>query len=93
MSIIGDGTDCELVGWTSEDFGLNGAFTFPLTTNHGKGQKNQVKVCVNNIKQVFIKIKKWNTLESNFLSQWSRHYGYKRSWRGVILTIGKYALA
>ena len=31
-----------------------------------KGQKNQVKVCANNIKQVFIKIKKWNTLEANF---------------------------
>ena len=26
-----------------------------------KGQKNEVKVCANNIKQAFIKIKKWNT--------------------------------
>ena len=68
MPIIGDDMDCELVGWTSQDFGPNGAFTFPLITNHGKGQKNQVKVCVNNIKQAFIKIKKWNTLESNSLS-------------------------
>ena len=33
-----------------------------------KGQKNQVKVRANNIKQAFIKIKKWNTLKSNFLS-------------------------
>ena len=33
-----------------------------------KGQKNQVKVCTNNIKQAFIKIKKWTTLESNSLS-------------------------
>ena len=33
-----------------------------------KGQKNKVKVCANNIKLAFIKIKKWNTLESNSLS-------------------------
>ena len=33
-----------------------------------KGQKNQVKMRANNIKQAFIKIKKWNTLESNSLS-------------------------
>ena len=33
-----------------------------------KGQKNQVKVCANNIKRAFIKIKKWNTLDSNSLS-------------------------
>ena len=33
-----------------------------------KGQKNEVKVCANNIKQDFIKIKEWNTLESNSLS-------------------------
>ena len=56
--IVGDGMDLELVGWTSEDFGSNGASNFALITNHGKGQKNQVKVCANNIKQAFIKIKK-----------------------------------
>ena len=33
-----------------------------------KGQKNQAKVRANNIKQAFIKIKKWNTLKSNSLS-------------------------
>ena len=33
-----------------------------------KGHKNQVKVYANNIRQAFIKIKKWNTLESNSLS-------------------------
>ena len=32
------------------------------------GQRNQVKVCANNIKQAFIKFKKWNTLETNSLS-------------------------
>ena len=61
--IIGDGIDCELMGWTLEDFSPNGASNFPFITNLGKAQKNQVKVCVNNFKQVFIKIKEWNTLE------------------------------
>ena len=37
--IIDNGTDCELERWTSESLGLNGAFTFPLITNHGKGTK------------------------------------------------------
>ena len=67
-TIIGDDTNCELVEWISKDFGPNGSFNFPLITNHGKGQKNQVKVCANNIKQAFIWIKKGNTLESNSLS-------------------------
>ena len=66
--IIGDGMDCELVEWISKYFGPNGASNFPLITNLGKAQKNQVKVCANNFKQVFIKIKEWNTLESNSLS-------------------------
>ena len=39
--IISDGTDCELVGRISEDFGSNGASTFPLITNHGKVTKEQ----------------------------------------------------
>ena len=59
MPIIGDGTDCELVGWTSEDFGLNGAYSSShLSPNEAKGQKNQVKCVQTSIEQAFIKIKK-----------------------------------
>ena len=44
--IIGNGTNCELVGWIPEDFGPNGASTFLLITNQGeRDKKNQVK-CV-----------------------------------------------
>ena len=35
--IIGIGMDCELVGKTSKHFGPDGASTFPLMTNYGKG--------------------------------------------------------
>ena len=66
--IIGDSMDFELVGWTSEDFDPNEASTFPLITNHAKGQKNQVKCVQTNIEQAFIRIKKWNTFEPNSLS-------------------------
>ena len=48
MSIIGNSTDYELVGWTLEDFFPNGASTFPLITNRGeKDKKKPSEVCVN----------------------------------------------
>ena len=56
--IIDNSADCELAGWTSEGFGPNGAFTFPLIINHAKGQKNQVKYVQTIIEQAFIRIKK-----------------------------------
>ena len=44
--IIGDDMNCELMGWISEDFGLNGASTFPLIIDHGKGtQEPSESVC------------------------------------------------
>ena len=49
--IIGNGIDCELVGWTSKDFGPNGASTFPLITNRDeRDKKNQVKCMKTKIK-------------------------------------------
>ena len=33
--IIGNGTHCELVEWTSKDLGPNGAFYLPLSTHRG----------------------------------------------------------
>ena len=57
--IIGNGTHCELMGWTSKDFGPNGAYSssHSLLTKV-KGQKNQVKCVQISIEQAFIKIKK-----------------------------------
>ena len=44
--IIGNNTHCELVGWTSKDFGLNGAYSSSYSSStEVKGPKNQVK-CV-----------------------------------------------
>ena len=66
--IISNGTDHELVGRNLESLDPNRAPTFQSSPTMAKGQKNQLKVCANNIKQAFIKIKKRNTLESNSLS-------------------------
>ena len=67
--IIGNGTCCELVRWTSKDFGLNGAYSSSHTSpTEVKGQKKQVKCVQTSIEQAFIKIKKYDTLESNSLS-------------------------
>ena len=57
--IIGNGTNCELVGWTSKDFGPNGAYSSSHSSpTEVKGQKNQLKCMQTNIEQAFIKIKK-----------------------------------
>ena len=66
--IISNGTNHELVERNSESLDPNRAPTFQSSPTMAKGQKNQLKVCANNIKQAFIKIKKRNTLESNSLS-------------------------
>ena len=49
--IIGNDIDCELVGWTLEDFGPIGASTFPFIAIWGeRDKKNQVKCVQTNIK-------------------------------------------
>ena len=65
--IIGNGIDCELVGWTLKSLDLNGASTFSLTFNHGKkGQWTKFKYVQKHIRKTFVRFRKWNTLESNF---------------------------
>ena len=66
---IGNGTHYELVGRTSKDFGSDGAYSSSHSSpTKVKGQKNQVKCVQTSIEQAFIKIKKYDTLESNSLS-------------------------
>ena len=57
--IIGNGTHCELVGWTLKDFAPNGVYSsFYSSPTEVKGQRNQVKCVQTSIEQAFIKIKK-----------------------------------
>ena len=61
----------QIVSWWDELQKVLARMEPPLSYSSptmAKGQKDQVKVYANNIKQVFIKIKKWNTLKSNSLS-------------------------
>ena len=58
-AIIGDGTDCELVGWTLEDLSLNGAFDLPTHQQPRlRDKRNQVMCVQTSIEIVFIKVKK-----------------------------------
>ena len=57
--IIGNGTHCELVGWTSKIFSPNGVYlSSHLSPTEVKGQENQMKCVQTSIEQTFIKIKK-----------------------------------
>ena len=84
----------QIVSWWDELQKVLARMEPPLSYSSptmAKGQKDQVKVYANNIKQVFIKIKKWNTLKSNSLSLtesplWVQHP------RPIILFM-KYSLA
>ena len=57
--IIGNGIDYEFVGWTSKDFGPNGAYSsFHSSPVEVKGTKEPSEIRATSIEQAFIKIKK-----------------------------------
>ena len=96
--IIGNDTDCELMGWTLEDFGRNGASTFLLIINWGERDKRtKWSVCKQILNKPLLRLRSKTHWNQTFYPQWSRHCGHKRPraqiWRGVILTLGEYALA
>ena len=56
--ILGDDTNCELVGWTSKDLGPNGAFHLPTHHQPRLRDKENKWMCVQtSIEKVFIKVK------------------------------------
>ena len=58
-AIIGDGIDCELVWWTSEDLGPDRAFHLPTQHQPRLRDKREQVMCVQkSIEIVFIKDKK-----------------------------------